>query len=169
MEEKENQLTNNDKLRVVMNYFKEINITPPISVINAIEDVFNENDKIDNVDFYFKDGVQELQEDLTLSNEVNINLNGETNGVANDVFTYYGECNISLSEFTRLYLGEALIKDDITKVDNRDNITTFNTEDYLIILIEQTKFSHKNGEIGNYSVEDKLMVYCPVDLEDENE
>jgi hypothetical protein len=144
-----------DKLQKIHDFFKESNVEIPIDVSNALEDVFNENDTVENVDIYFKDDADVFEDDLILVNNINCELKGQSSGSINNVFTYYGEIDFSLSEFVKLVDGEELIE-DITRIDQIDVPSRLNKELYAIVLIEEVKWD--KGEIQRLP---HLYVYCP--------
>lgn len=152
----------NSPLQLTLNAFKESNVNLPTAVENAVRDVFDENDNIGTVDFFFMDGVEDFEQELTLENRVTVNLDGTTEGQTNDVFTYYGNLKISLSEFVSLYKGDDLIN-KITEIDNRERPTELvDKKDFAVVLVETTKFTQNKGEEGTYEVSDVLRIYCPV-------
>jgi hypothetical protein len=146
----------NEKFERLLNFFKEQNVELPTDVRNAVEDVFNENDNVDDVDVYFKEDVSLFEEDIVLINEVTVYLNAPSKGSTNNVFTYYGEVDFSLSEFTKLYDGENLLE-EITKVDQLDTASRVNPDMFAVVLVESVKW-----ESGKIARKPHLHVYCPI-------
>jgi predicted kinase len=144
-----------EKLEKILDFLKSEGVEVPTEVKNSIEDVFAENDNVENVDIYFKEDADLFGTDLTLINEVNSYLNLPSKGNYNNVFTYYGEIEYSLSEFVKLYDGDKLI-DNITNVDKRDIPTDFRSSDFAVVLVERVKW-----EQSKLVRTPHLYVYCP--------
>jgi hypothetical protein len=151
---------NNEKLKKVLDFFAESKVELPIDVNNALEDVFNENKEItDEVSVYFKEDADLFEDDLILANNVNADLKGPSNGSVNNVFTYYGEIDFSLSEFVRLTNGEEVVE-EITNIDQLDKPSKLNRESYAVVLVENVKW--EKGEIVKKL---NLYIYCPIESE----
>jgi len=144
-----------DKLKKIYDFFEESKVELPIDVKNAMEDVFTENDGVEDVDIYFLEDSQLFEQDLTLKNEVNVYLNSPSKGSSNNVFTYYGEIDFSLSEFVRLYDGETLLE-EITRIDLSESPSKLNDLMYAVVLIERLKW--EDGKLARHL---KLHIYCP--------
>jgi hypothetical protein len=149
----------NEKYDKIVEFLKESNVELPIDVKNALEDVFNENENIDDVDVYFKEDADVFQDDLILANDVKANVSAPSEGSINNVFTYYGDLEISLSEFVRLYDNKELIE-EVTKIDQLDVPTKLNKERFAIVLVESVKW-----EKMKVARRPHLYVYCPVNSE----
>lgn len=149
-----------EKHQRLLEFFKDEGVELPIDVSNALEDAFNENDGIEDVDVYFKEDGELFGEELVLVNDVKAQLKGPSEGKSNNVFTYYGEVDYSLSEFVKLMDGEKVIE-DITNVDQLDMPTTVNRSMFAIVLVEAVEW--KNGAS---SKKPKLYVYCPQESKD---
>jgi hypothetical protein len=153
-----------EKLTKILDFYSENNIDIPIDVKNALEDVFSENDKVDEVDLYFKDDAALFGEDLILAKELKAYLNAPSEGVNKNVFTYYGEVEISMSEFFNLYDGEKKIE-EITNIDQLDTPTKIiNKSQYAIVLVETV--SWKAGKVEKSL---RLSMYCPEKIEEGEE
>jgi predicted aspartyl protease len=152
-----------EKLTKILDFYKENNIDLPIDVKNALEDVFSENENVKDVDLYFKEDASLFGEDLILANEVKAHLNSPSEGSTNNVFTYYGEVEISMSEFVNLYDEDKKIE-EVTNIDQLDRPTTINTSKYAIVLVESVKW--KDGKIDKSL---RLLVYCPEKIEEGEE
>lgn len=148
----------NEKLTKIFEFFSEEDITLPIDVKNSIEDVFNENNNIEEVNIYFKEDVDLFESDITLTKSVNVHLEGNNDGQSVNVFSYYGGENIeySVSEFVKLY-DKGQIIEDITDIDLNKSRTRVNPETYAVVLIENVSWS-----VGVLSRHPKLYIYCPV-------
>lgn len=149
-----------EKHQRLLEFFKEQGVELPIDVNNALEDVFNENDGIEDVDVYFKEDADLFGDELVLVNDVKAQLKGPSEGKSNNVFTYYGEVDYSLSEFVKLMDGDKVLE-DITNVDQLDMPTTVNRSMFAIVLIEAVEWKN-----GTSSKRPKLYVYCPQESKD---
>jgi hypothetical protein len=145
-----------EKFIKTIEFFKEQNIELPTDVRNSIEDVFNENDSVNDVDIYFREDIDVLQSDLVLVNEVDAYLETPSSGTVANTFTYYGEVDYSLSELVNLYDKDDKVLLDITNIDNQEVSTRVNPDKYAVILIETTVW----GE-GKMEKKPKLFIYCP--------
>jgi hypothetical protein len=149
-----------EKHQRLLEFFKDEGVELPIDASNALEDVFNENDGIEDVDVYFKEDADLFGDELVLVNDVKAQLKGPSEGKSNNVFTYYGEVDYSLSEFVKLMDGEKVLE-DVTNVDQLDMPTTVNRSMFAIVLVEAVEW--KNGAV---SKKQKLYVYCPQESKD---
>jgi hypothetical protein len=149
-----------EKFEKLLEFFKEQEVTVPTDVKNSIEDVFNENDNVEDVDIYFKEDSDLFEDDLILVNDVSLYLSSPSKGSINNVFTYYGEIDFSLTEFTKLYDGETLLE-DITKVDQLDRPSKVNSEMFAVVLVENVKW-----ELGKLARKPHLYIYCPFNSKD---
>jgi hypothetical protein len=149
-----------EKHQRLLEFFKEQGVELPIDVSNALEDVFNENDGIDDVDVYFKEDADLFGDELVLVNDVKAQLKGPSEGKSNNVFTYYGEVDYSLSEFVKLMDGDKVVE-DITNVDQIDMPTTVNKSMFAIVLVEAVEW--KNTSMTR---KPKLYIYCPQESKD---
>jgi hypothetical protein len=147
---------NKEKLERTLLFFKDNNIELPIDVKNAIEDVFSENDNVNDVDIYFKEDVETLENDITISTEIDVYLDKQSSGTYHNIFTYYGEVEYSVSEFVKLYKSDDQILENITDIDNSSRLSKINQESYAVILIEFISW----GE-GNLEKKPRLFIYCP--------
>jgi hypothetical protein len=145
-----------EKLEKTLDFFKQQNIILPTDVSNALEDVFSENDNVNDVDIYFKEDIELLQSDLVLVNEVNAYLEGPSNGSINNTFTYFGEVDYSLSEYVNLYDKDDKVLLNITNINNEEAMTNVNPEKYAVILIEGVVWGESKIEKTP-----KLFIYCP--------
>lgn len=153
-----------DKLNKIREFFAESGVDLPIDVSNALEDVFNENDNIeDEVDIYFREDAEAFEEDLILANNVEAELKGPSKGSANNVFTYFGEIDYSLSEFVRLVDGEEVIE-EITKIDQLDIPSRLNRDMYAVVLIESVTW--ENSQVDRKT---HLYIYCPESVDGEEQ
>jgi biotin-(acetyl-CoA carboxylase) ligase len=146
----------NEKLQKTLEFFKNQNIQLPIEVGNSLEDVFTENDNINDVDIYFKEDIDLLQMDLVLVNEVDAYLEKPSSGNINNTFTYYGEVDYSLSELVNLYDDKDNVLLDITNINNQGRATIVKPDMYAVVLIENVVW----GE-GKMEKKPKLYIYCP--------
>ena len=151
-----------EKLKQILVFFKDEGVTIPMDVRNSIEDVFNENENINGAHIYFKEDAIQFENDLVLVNEVKAQLKGNSTGKSNNVFTYYGEIDYSLSEFVKLYDGELLLE-DITHIDRQMERSRVNPTSWAVVLIEKVQW-----ESGEITRESQLFIYCPHESEDVN-
>lgn len=136
----------------------------PTEVKNSIEDVFDENESIDDVICYHIDDYEEFQKDLKLENKVKLYFNGNNEGIITDVWTYYGEVYHSLSEDISLYGDdEKIFPVEISKIENAEPTYLSNINSYAVILHEITEWK-TSEKIDKKRI---LFIYCPVSLEEE--
>jgi hypothetical protein len=145
-----------EKHQKVLEFFNSNGVELPIDVANAIEDVFNENENIENVDIYFREDIDALETDLIIVNEVDAYLGIPSTGSIQNTFTYYGEIDYSVSEFVALYKDNGEIIEDITNINNQESPTKINPDLYAVVLIENVEWSE-----GNITRTPKLYIYCP--------
>jgi hypothetical protein len=150
-----------NKHQQILQFFEESDIDLPIAVQNALEDVFAENDSIENVDIYFKDDYELLGEELRVINEVDVYLGQPSSGSVFNVFTYYGDIEYSVSEFVNLLDEKGGIIEDITHIDNRNAMTEANPEEFVVVLFEKLEWSD-----GQLVRDPRLVIYCPEILEE---
>lgn len=150
-----------NKHQQILQFFEENDIDLPIAVQNALEDVFAENDSIENVDIYFKDDYELLGEELRVINEVDAYLGQPSSGSVFNVFTYYGDIEYSVSEFVNLLDEKGGIIEDITHIDNRNAMTEANPEEFVVVLFEKLEWSD-----GKLVRDPRLVIYCPEILEE---
>lgn len=148
-------------------YFSEINITLPTEVRNSIEDVFLENDNVENVQCYHLEDLEQFQEDLTLHNFVEIQLKGANRGQTNNVWTYYGNMSYSLSETINLVAdNDGEILEEISNVQNDEKSILETPDDYVVVLHEIVSW---DSDDENLTRELALLIYCPIQSEPDEE
>lgn len=157
-----------EKFNAVVSYFEELNINLPTDVRNSIEDVFRENDNVENVECYHLEDKEQYELDLAPTNIVMLNLDGSNSGEVHNYFTYYGGVEHDLLEQIHLYDGEEL-HTEISTIDGEGRSYLENPNDYTIILTETTTWDTSTEEGKIPTVEIKLMIYCPVPGEGYNE
>ena len=137
----------------------------PTEVKNALQDVFEETDDIENVLSYFKEDLDELTKEMRLSTVVNLTLDGKSNGKMTDTWTYYGDIDFSLNEDINIVNENGESIQLITKTENEDPGIIYNKEDWAIILFEDVSWdSRKSDKIEKTPV---IAIYCPNQLEEE--
>lgn len=146
-------------------YFTDNNIPLPIDVKNAIEDVFMENDNVEEVLCYQKEDLETFEEDLTLTTEIHVHFNGNSQGSYSDVWTYYGGVEWSLSEISDFNRDNGDPVEDITNSISNTK-STINPEEYQVILIEKTNWDTNTKE---YTKKDTLYIYCPISDENQDD
>jgi hypothetical protein len=150
-----------NKHQQILQFFEENDIDLPLAVQNALEDVFAENDLVENVDIYFKGDYELLGEELRVINEVDVYLEKPSSGSVFNVFTYYGDIEYSVSEFVNLLDEKGGIIEDITHIDNRNAMTEANPEEFAVVLFEKLEWSD-----GQLARDPRLVIYCPEILEE---
>ena len=167
---RDNMEERNEKLETVRNYFKEMGVEIPISVMNAIEDVFDENDVVDNVDVYMKEDAETLLDDVSFKDIVTIDISGKSEGSRHNVFTYYGDVAFDENIMITLNKGDEIIDtlDDIKSTFSTDdkemNISRFDENDWAIILIEHITWEAPCEKENRTNL---LVIYCPESGEDD--
>ena len=151
-----------EKFNKVLDYFSNSNIQLPTDVKNSIEDVFRENDNIEDVQCYHKDELDDFQKDLKLSRDITIYVNGSSKGYDIAPFTYYGQIDFSLSEHLVLIekdqKGNESVKSELVNIDNSDIPSlVFDPKEYQIILLETTSWNSPDP----FQIHDRLFIYCP--------
>lgn len=149
------------KFKAVIDYFKNLNIDLPTDVVNAIEDVFKENDNIENIQCYFRNELNDFQHDLRLFNKIKIYTDGKSIGSIANVFTYYGQINFSLSEETTLLNRNKDVEDIIETITNIDNSEVdslvYDPEEFEVVLFETLTWNTP----GTPSRKVELYIFCP--------
>jgi hypothetical protein len=156
--------TRNEKLETIEKYFSEIGVEIPIPVKNAIEDVFDENDTIDNVDVYMKEDAESFLDDVSFKDIVSVDLSGKSFGSRHNTFTYYGDVVFDENLIITLNRNETLLEtiEDVsspfTTEESPMNISHFDEKDWAVVLIE-----HITWEAPCEKEERKnlLVIYCP--------
>lgn len=155
-----------EKFDAVLNYFSDQNIELPTEVKNAIEDVFSENDDVESVECYHRGDLDVFEKDIKLKNILRTSINGKTFGIINNVWTYYGDIKYSLSEDYGLEDNEGNIE-EISKIEDEENSVINNPDDYDIVLIEKVEWDNEKDKTVHKTL--TLYIYCPVDLEEDDE
>ena len=150
-----------EKFNKVLEYFASEGIELPTDVRNSIEDVFLENDNIENVTCYFRDELMDFQVDLTLKNSIKIYTDGRSIGCTYNTFTYHGQVDFSLSESVNLLKrenNEDQLIEQITDIDNHDRSSMiYDKNEYNVVLVE-TLIWNTPEEPTRHS---QLYIYCP--------
>ena len=146
-----------ERFNMVVSYFEDLNIDLPVEVKNAIEDVFRENDNVENVECYHLEDKEQFETDLSPTNIVMMNMDGSNSGEVHNYFTYYGGVEHDLLEQIHLYDGDEL-HTEISNIEGTGKSFLENDSEYTIILIEVTKWNTSEKEL---TVENTLMIYCP--------
>ena len=147
----------NEKFQRIIEFFEqEQEVEIPIEVKNSIEDVFNETDELGDADIYFREDHEVLQEDLTLTNRVDVYLGKPSIGSSNNVYTHSGEIDYSLSEFVTLYDENGNLEEEITRIDNTSIPTIVDPNTWAVVLIEKVEWA---GDKLDRIL--KFYIYCP--------
>ena len=147
-----------EKFNTVLSYFEELNITLPSDVKNAIEDVFQENDNIENVECYHLEDKEQFEKDLSPTNIVMLNLDGSNSGEIHNYFTYYGGVEHDLLEQIHLYDNDEL-HTEISSINGTGVSYLEDPKDFTVILVETTTWDTSKERTAE--TETKLMIYCP--------
>jgi hypothetical protein len=153
-----------EKFKKIVEFFAGRNIDIPTDVRNAIEDVFKENDSINDVDIYFREDVELLETDLILLKEIDAYLTEPSSGSVDDVYTYYGEINYSVSEFYNLYDDRKSDKllTEVVNIDNQNGLSSVNKDQWAAVMVETNKWNESKIE-----KKQRVFIYCPVNSGDE--
>lgn len=145
-----------------MNILKTSGINLPIAVQNSIQDVFEENDDINDVGVYFKNELENFETDITFENEVMITLGKSSEGIMYDHFTYYGDIDYSASENYKLIDSNNNEVQDISSYNPGINSKVIDSDDYAVVLIETVEWDSE----GNISKTASMKIYAPVEFEE---
>ena len=138
-----------EKFNKVLDYFSNSNIQLPTDVKNSIEDVFRENDNIEDVQCYHKDELDDFQKDLELSRDITIYSSGDSKGYDIASFTYYGEKDQK---------GNEIVKSELVNIDNSGIPSlVFDPKEYQVILLETTSWNSPDP----FQIHRRLFIYCP--------
>lgn len=151
----------NQKFEAVVGYFEDLNIDLPYDVKNSIEDVFRENDEIEDVQCYHAEDAEQFGIDLAPQNIVIMNTNGGHSGESVSFFTYYGEVEHDLLEQIILYEGEE-VHTEISKIDGTGRSKILDVNDYIVILVERTVWDNSTPDSNILTLQRTLMIYCPI-------
>jgi len=151
----------NEKHERILNFFSDNKVDLPTDVSNALQDVFNENELIEQVEVYFKEDIHEMEEDIKIVNEIDVFLSKPSSGSFQKAFTYFGYVEHSVSEFVKLYGLDNNILEDITNIDNRSADSKVDPKDYVILLIETVKWGNTEMKLSPV-----LYIYCPESFEE---
>lgn len=158
-----------EKYEQVLKYFTDEGISLPTEAKNAIEDIFMENDNIDSVQCYYSSELEDFLNDITLKNETIMFMDGHSRGTIYNVYTYCGDTQISLSEYTVLAEKEPDENEEINVLETITNYQAegksivFNSKEYNFVLLEKIHWEAP-GEIKK---ENSVYLYCPVNDEGE--
>lgn len=152
-----------DKFNQVLEYFQSEGLTLQTDVKNAIEDAFKENDNIENVQCYYKNELDAFEKDLTLTNKIDIYTDGHSIGSVFLTFTYFGQLDFSLSEFTTLLERDekkdtSTVIEKINEIDNTEiSSRVYDADEYNIVLLETLTWNTPEKPERH----DQLFIYCP--------
>jgi hypothetical protein len=152
-----------EKFNKIVEFFSNRKIDIPTDTKNAIEDVFKENDNINDVDIYFKEDAELLESDLVLLKEIDSYLTEPSSGSVDDVYTYHGEIDYTVSEFYNLYDNRKDQKTlaEIVNIDNQGGSSKLNRDQWAAVMVETTKWDE-----GKIEKKQKVFIYCPIDSGD---
>ena len=147
-----------------MNILKRCGIVIPTAVKNSIEDVFLENDNVDEVICYHKEEASEFEKDLQVNNELNLIINNKHHGSITNVWTYYGEMVYHYSELYHLTDSNGNSIETISELDSNEPTSIINPNDWVISLFEVISWG--TDDTKELSRKTTLYVYCPHEYED---
>lgn len=157
-----------EKFNIVINSFDDVGIKIPTEVYNSIEDVFLENDSIDEVIVYDISEIDIIQEKLTITNKANMYVDGRHEGEKTNVYTYYGDISFSLSEYVNLCEPDGNVIEEIVHFDDEGGSIIEVPKKWNVILLETITWD-SNEKDGPVKQKLTLYIYCPELLGDEPE
>lgn len=158
---------NTEKFTLVIEYFKDMGITIPTAVRNAIEDVFMENDDVQTVECYHAEDLDQFQLDLKMGTKIEMVLGDKHSGNLNNVWTYYGNIEYSYNENIKLIKDES-VEEDISNIESGHDTFVAEPNDWVVTLVEKVSWGDYNDdESTNIKRETTLFIYCPVNSEPE--
>ena len=150
-----------EKFDLVLDYFAASEIELPIEVLNSLQDAFEENETIDEVNCYFRNDSDTFANDITLKNTINIHLDGKSDGESYDVYSYYGDPEYILNEHSEIFDDKRTSVNVIVDVQY-DEKTSFDADDFVILLLEKHTWN-----TPEYKTERQLLIYCPKESPDD--
>lgn len=148
----------NEKYKLVLEYFKELNIELPMAVSHAIKDAIEEKNISNDIELYHHEHVQDFAEDLVVKKKVIIYSDKVADISIDNTYTYYGYVDYSMDEYVALYHGNSLF--DLTTNIESVGASEFDAQDYVVVVRETITI--KNGE---YVPNHTLYIYCPESVE----
>lgn len=136
-------------------------IDVPVSVKNSIEDVFMENDNVESVDCYHLEDLDQFQNDLKMSNNIDMIVGDKHSGNINNVWTYYGDIEYSYSENIRLVDKNNNIVENISNLESDHDTFVTSERDWVVTLVEKVNW----GETDDVERHLGLYIYCPYSSE----
>lgn len=142
----------------VYSWLREERVEIPEEVKSAIEEAFSDADYVmvdDTVNVYFKEDLDQFEEDITLQNNYTVQLNGMSSGINHGTYTYCDNISYSVSEHAELKDGDELIE-ILTDYKHTTRSEVVDADDWAICIIETV--SWENGEVTRIP---RLFIYCP--------
>lgn len=143
----------------VLDYFKNNNITIPQDILTWIETAFNEFDFIDednSVNLYFKEDAETFENDLTITNANNININGMSSGVYTATYTYTDNVDYIVNEKTDLMYNNEVIETTVDLMSTERSVME-SESDWVIVVTETISYGD-----GDFTRIPRLYIYSPV-------
>ncbi len=143
----------------VLDYFKNNNITIPQDILTWIETAFNEFDFIDednSVNLYFKEDAETFENDLTITNANNININGMSSGVYTATYTYTDNVDYIVNEKTDLMFDNEVIETTVDLMSTERSVME-SESDWVIVVTETISYGD-----GDFTRIPRLYIYSPV-------
>ena len=160
-----------NKFDQVVHYFDSMSISIPTAVKNAIQDVFEENDNIANVDCYHAEDIIDFEKDITATNTIDMLLGvadtqGPHHGSVDNMYTYYGDINRALHESILLKDADGETLEEISGFSSGEYSLLNNPADWAVIVVEKVEWDSKDNSFSRTA---RLIIYCPINDEDEED
>ena len=154
-------MTNDNKelYNQVLEYFKSNNIVIPQNILDCIDQAFDEFEFIDednSVNLYFKEDAETFENDLTITNANNININGMSSGVYTATYTYTDNVDYIVNEKTDLMFDNEVIETTVDIMSNERSVME-SESDWVIVVAETISYGD-----GDFTRIPRLYIYSPV-------
>lgn len=154
-------MTNDNKelYNQVLEYFKSNNIVIPQNILDFIDQAFDEFEFIDednSVNLYFKEDAETFENDLTITNANNININGMSSGVYTATYTYTDNVDYIVNEKTDLMFDNEVIETTVDIMSNERSVME-SESDWVIVVAETISYGD-----GDFTRIPRLYIYSPV-------
>lgn len=153
-------MTNENKelYNQVLDYFKNNNITIPQNILTCIEQAFDEFEFVDednSVNLYFKEDAETFENDLTITNANNININGMSSGVYTATYTYTDNVDYIVNEKTDLMFDNEVIETTVDLMSTERSVME-SESDWVIVVTETISYGD-----GDFTRIPRLYIYSP--------
>lgn len=150
---------NKELYNQVLEYFKSNNITIPQNILTCIDQAFDEFEFIDednSVNLYFKEDAETFENDLTITNANNININGMSSGVYTATYTYTDNVDYIVNEKTDLMFDNEVIETTVDIMSTERSVME-SESDWVIVVAETISYGD-----GDFTRIPRLYIYSPV-------